>query len=645
MISLFRNFFQSKIGLPIFIGFLVLVGFAFAMADVSGSATFGGLTGDDKIVVVGNDDVSAVEMTSSMNSALRQAQAQNPTITMQQFIDSGALEDQLELIIDRYSIGMFAQDYGLRAGENLVNSELLQISAFQDLTGNFDRATYLAALQRQGITDEILRRDISDGMLAQQILSPAFAAPVMPEAVARQYAALVLERRRGSIGLIPGSEFAPDADPAEEELNTFYSENRSDYVLPERRTLRVATFGADSVTADLEPTAEQIAERYEANAELYDAGERRAVTSFVVPTQEAANALVARIRGGISLEAAAQEAGFNVSPGPLLERDELTSSTSAALADAVFAASEGSVADPARAALGWYVARVDDVEAIPARSLAEVRDDIAGALRREAQMEALAELSSRIEEMVNTGTSLTDVATGLGLEMTSFPDVTANGQVFGSPGQGIPPGLRPILDTAFQMSEGNPQLAELVPGVQFLIFDVADIVESDAPPIELIRDRVVRDWKQNEGNKAAREAADRILAAVRGGTALPEAMRAENAALGRIENVDLRRVDLLANAEQGIPTALVLMFSMAQNSTKILEDSANLGWYVVDLDAIETDPIEDNPDTLTQTREQLTPALVGEYNAQLTRAIRDEVGVERNEEAIEQLRATLTGAR
>jgi len=643
MISMFRNFFQSKIGLPIFIGFLVIVALAFAASDISGSATFGGLTGDDKIAVVGDEGVTNNEMTSSMNSALRQARAQNPTITMQQFVANGGLEDQLELIIDRYSIGMFAQEYGLRAGENLVNSELLQITAFQDLTGNFDRATYLAALQRQGISDAILRRDISDGMLAQQILRPAFAAPVMPEAVARQYAALVLERRRGEVGLIPSLEFAPEGDPTDEQLNTFYSEERSNYILPERRTIRFAGFGADSVTADLDPSAEQIAERYEANADIYDAGERRAVTSFVVPTEEAANALITRIRGGVSLEAAAQEAGFNVSAGELLERDDLAGETSAALADAVFATNRGSVADPARAALGWYVARVDNVETIPARSLAQVSDEIAATLRQEARAGALIDLSSRIEEMVDTGTSLSDVAAEFGLEVTSIPEVTADGQLFGGLGQGISPALRPILDVAFQMDENEPQLAEVVPGAQFLVFDVSDIVESDAPPLAEVRESVVQAWKRSEGNKQAREAADRILAAVREGTDLREAMRAENSALGQVQDVDLRRVELLANAEQGVPPALVLLFSMAQGSTKILEDSNDLGWYVVDLDTIETDPIEDNPETLEQTRTQLTPALINEYNSQLSRAIRDEVGVERNEEAIEILRKALAG--
>ncbi len=643
MISMFRNFFQSKIGLPIFIGFLIIVALAFAASDIGGSTTFGGLTGDDKVAVVGNDGISASEMNGAMSNALDRARDDNPTITMPQFVAGGGLEGELELLIDRYSVGMFAQDYGLRAGDNLINSEILQIQAFRSLTGEFDQATYQAALRRQGITDAILRRDIGDGLLAQQLLRPAFAAPQMPEAAARQYAALVLERRRGQIGLVSSAVFAPEGDPTDEQLTEYYTESRDDFILPERRTIRFAAFGAANVTANLDPSAEQIAARYEQNSDRYDAGERRAISSFVVPTQAAAQALVTRIRGGVSLEAAAAEAGFQVSPGELLDQDGIAASTSAALAANVFAADDGAIVVPARAALGFYVARVDNVERIPARSLAEVSDEIALELRNEARVGALIDLSSRIEEKVDTGTSLTDVATEFGLEVNVIPDVMADGRVFGALQQGISPALRPILDTSFQMDEGEPQLAELVPGAQFMIFDVSDITESAAPPLAEIRDQAVNGWRRAEGAKLAGEAANRILEAVRGGATVTAAMAAEDAELTQVEDIDLRRTELLSAENQRIPAPLVLLFSMARDSTKVLEEGGDAGWFVVDLDTIETDPIEGNEELLTQTREQLAPALVAEYNAQLSRAIREEVGVERNEDAIEALRKTLAG--
>ncbi len=643
MISMFRNFFQSKIGLPIFIGFLIIVALAFAASDISGSSTFGGLTGDDKLAVVGDDTISANEMNGAMSNALDRARDQNPTITMPQFVAGGGLEGELDLLIERYGVGQFAQLYGLRAGDNLVNSEILKIGAFRGPTGEFDQTVYQNALRRQGITDAILRRDIGDGLLAQQILRPAFAAPQMPEAAARQYAALVLERRQGQIGLIPSLDFAPEDNPSDEQLNTFYSDTQSDYILPERRTVRFAAFGAESVSADIAPTPTQIAARFERDADVYGASERRAISSFVVPTEAAAQALVTRIRGGVSLEAAAAEAGFQVSAGGLLNAESMASSLSFAVSEAAFAASEGDILTPAQSTLGWYVARLDDIDVTPARTLAQASDEISQQLQQEALADALEELSSEIEQKVDTGTSLADVAEEFSLEINVVPGLTADGQIFGTPGQGVSPALRPILDTAFQMDESEPQLAELVPGAQFLIFDVEDIVESAAPPLAEVREQVQARWRLAEGNKLAAEAANRILEAVRNGASLTEAMRSENAGLTQVEDVNLRRTELLASQDRNIPPALVLLFSMAQGSTKVLEDGQDLGWYVVDLDTIETDSLEGNEELLAQTRQQLAPALVNEYNAQLARAIREEIGVERNEEAIEALRKTLAG--
>lgn len=121
-------------------------------------------------------------------------------------------------------------------------------------------------------------------------------------------------------------------------------------------------------------------------------------------------------------------------------------------------------------------------------------------------------------------------------------------------------------------------------------------------------------------------------------------MRAENSALDQIESIDLERQALIANAQRGLPTALVLMFSMAEGSTKILEEESDLGWFIVQLDEIDTDISNVEEELLDNTQAQFELALAAEYNAQLVRAIREEVGIERNEEAIEELRNTLAGA-
>lgn len=641
MLTFFRRFFQSKIGLPIFLGFLVLMALAFAAADITGTG-FSGVSGSDRVAVVGGEPIASTELVTATNNALEQVRQQNPTLSMPEFIAAGTLDEVLRQLIDRNAIGLYARQYGLRAGDNLVNSEILQIEAFKSLSGEFDEQTYLAALRQRGLSDAVFRRDLANGLLEDQLLRPALAAPQMPAKVARQYASLVLERRKGEIALIPSTVFAPAGDPSETQLAEWYGKNRAMFMRPERRTLRFAVFGDDTLKVDAVPTEAEIAARYKRDAAQYQASERRAVTAFVVPTQDAAKALAARIRSGTSLEAAAREAGFSASPTDLRDRQALANTTSLAFAENAFKAAQGGVIEPAQGNLGWYVARVDKIERIPARSLAEVRGTIAEALGIEKRNAAIADLVAEIEGEIDSGTALAEVAKAYGLTVETTPALLANGQAFGQPGVQIVPQLAPVLATAFQMEESEPQLAEVVPGKQFVMFEVARLDEASAPPLAEVKEQAIAGWKRAQGAILAKQAADRIAAKARGADGLAAALAAEGKP-HELERIDIERRALLSQRGRNIPAPLVLMFSMAEGSVKVLEGPRNVGWYVVSLADISTNPVESEPGLLEQTRAQLAPTLTEEYRRQAAAAMRKELGTTRDDAAIEAVRKRLAG--
>jgi peptidyl-prolyl cis-trans isomerase D len=193
------------------------------------------------------------------------------------------------------------------------------------------------------------------------------------------------------------------------------------------------------------------------------------------------------------------------------------------------------------------------------------------------------------------------------------------------------------------MEESTPQLAEIIPGQQFVVFEVARIEEAAAPPLAEVREAAIIGWKRAEGAKLARAAADRITTKVRGKTALAAALAAENKPGFERETIDLERRALLAQQGGNVPPPLVLMFSMAQGSVKVLEAPRNLGWYVVSLDAISTSPVDQEPGLVAQTQQQLGQALSDEYRRQATAAMRTELGTTRNAPAIAAVRKRLTG--
>lgn len=642
MISFFRRFFASKIGLPIVLAFLALMALAFAASDISGS-TFGGISNTDRMAVVGGKAIPISDLNTSAANALDQVRQQNPTLTMPEFIAEGGLEEVERQLIDRFAIGEYARRHGLRAGTNLVNSEILKIPAFQGLTGGFDENTYKAALAQRGLNDKLFRRDLESGLLEQQLLGSAVAAPRMPEKMARQYAALVLEKRKGEIALIPSAAFAPAGEPTEAQLAAWYNDNRTRFIRPERRTLRFAVFSAHSLRVNAAPTAAEIAARYQKDAARYQASEKRAVTSFVVPTQDAAKALAARIRGGAALETVAREAGFTTSKIEPREQQALATATSAGLAANVFKAAQGTLADPAQGALGWYVARVDSIQRTPARTLAQATAEITQTLTAERRTAAISDLIAEIEGEVDGGTALAEVAKAYGLTLETTPALLADGTVFGEPRATIVPQLAPVLQTAFQMEESEPQLAEVVPGRDFVIFEVARVDEAAAPPLADVRAGVVAGWKRAQGTLLARQAADRVLAKVRGGTPLAAALAAEGKPGIEREPIDLERRQLLAQQRQRIAPPLVLLFSMAEGTAKTLEAANDLGWYVVALEDVSTLPLDKEPQLIAQTRLELGGALSTEYRRQAVSAMRKELGVTRNKESIAELRKRLVG--
>ena len=641
MLTFFRRFFQSKIGLPIFFGFLVLMALAFVAADISGTS-IGGVSGTDNIAVVGDEPIPNSELVTAANTALEQVRQQNPTLTMPEFMEAGALDEVVRQLIDRYAVGSYASKYGLRAGDNLINSEILQIQAFRSLAGEFDEKTYLAALRQRGLTDVVFRKDLANGLLEDQLLRPALLSPQMPEKIARQYASLVLEQRRGEIALIPSAAYAPAAGPTAAQLTEWYGANRAQFIRPERRTLRFAVFGDDTLKVNAVPTEAEIAARYKRDAAQYQASERRSVSAFVVPTEDAAKALVAKVLGGTALEAAAREAGFSASQTPLRTREEMSGATSFAFAEKAFKASQGSIVDPAKGTLGWYVARVDVIERIPARSLADARGSIAEQLTGEKRSAATADLIAEIEGEIDSGTAMAEVAKAYGLKVETTPALLANGQAFGRPDVQIVPQLLPVLTTAFQMEESEPQLAEVVPGRQFVIFEVARTEEASAPPLAEVKEQAEAAWKRAQGAKLARAAADRIVSKARGKTALGAALGAEGKPF-ELEPINLERRALLAQRGANIPPPLVLMFSMAEGSVKVLEGPRDIGWYVIRLDEIATDPVDKDPGLLQQTRAQLAPTLTEEYRRMAAAAMRKELGTTRNDAAITAVRKQLSG--
>ncbi len=642
MLQIFRKSFGSKLGAGVAMGFLLLLGLAFAAGDIAGNKSFGGAGGGDRVAVVGKGRVDTAEVERAVSRTVENLRREQPTVTLKDFIAQGGFDQVLRNEIDLTAIREFGQKHGMQIGNRLIDSEIAKLQDVQGPDGKVSDQLYKAFLRQRGLTDAQLRRELGNSLMARQLITNADIGVTVPGALAQRYAAIVTERRTGQIGLLPSATFAPKTLPSDSELGTWYANNQKAFVRPERRVIRYATFTDAVLKTVPAPTEAEIAAAYNANKAKYEASENRRVSQLILPTEAAAKAALAETAGK-SLEAVAAAKGLSVAALSPLAKSTLAIQTSQAAANAAFAAPKGKVLGPIKAPLGWVLLRVDTIEGKAGKTLDQARAELLPELTALKRRTALTDFSARIEEEFDNGANLTDVAKELGLTLTESAPLLGNGQVFGQDGKTAPPELARVVTTAFAMeSEGQPQLAEVEPGKQFLVFDVAQIALSAAPPLAEVKQQALAEYQLSKGATAARAAALKIEAMVKKGTDLGAALASLGLPLPPVDQVNLPREQVQQMGQQ-TPPPLAMLFALAKGQVKLMAGPRNRGWYVVKVTDVIPGTVAPNDPRLPQFQQTMARVTSQEYSQQLRAAMRTDVGVKRNDAAINALKTRLSG--
>ena len=643
MLQFFRNFFKSTAGVWVTLGLVGLIGLAFAGSDIASSGSFGGVAGGDRVASVGRGRISTAELAKSATFAVESSRRDNPQITMKSFLASGGLEDVLAQLLDGAAVTAFGESHGIVAGKRLIDSELAKAPALQGLDGKFSEAAYRQLLAQRQMSDAEVRQDIAQTLVSRQVLAPAGFAAGAPDELLRRYVAVMKESRRGQFAALPSAAFAPPGLPTSSELAAWYTAHRNDYLRPERRVIRWATFSESAVKNPPAPGEAAIAARYEANKAQYAASEKRRLTQLIVPTEAAAKAVVAELGHGGSLAGVAKAKGLATATLGPLTREAYAGQSSSAAADAVFAAAAGARVGPLKGGLGWVIVEVAGIERKPARTLADAHSEIAAQLATENKRKALSDLTARIDDEFSKGGALSDAAKELGVSLVETAPLTADGKVYGQPGASAPKELARALQAAFAMeSENKPQIAEVEAGKTFLIYDVTHITAAAPAPLAEVQTDVATAIRLSQGEAKARIAAQKVLAEVRKGMPLAQALAGLGVKLPAISPVQMTRQQL-ASMQGQQPPALGLLFAMAPGTVKLIAAPRNSGWMVVRLDAITPGASPAGDPLIAAITPEMGKLLGREYTEALRRAIRTEVGVTRNETAIKAVATQLAG--
>ncbi len=640
MISFFRRALSSWLVL----GMLGVIMIAFIITGVGSPGAGGVSLFGEWVAKVGNQKLTPEMVEARVQSQLQAERQRNAGIELPAFIAQGGLDRTLDQMINTRALEAFALAHGMASSRRLVDSEIATIQAFRGPTGSFDRGTFLRAIGSAGMTEEQVREDIARDKLVNSLVIPAQGGARASNKMASLYGSLLLEARTGEIAIVPGGAVATGGAPGEAELNTFYARNAIRYTVPETRVVRYALFDRSRFAETVSITEAEIAQAYKADAAKFTGKQTRVFSQAVVPSQQAAQAIVAKARTGASIADAAKAAGADIVTLAPQDEASFAGLTSPAAAKAGFAATTGTVIDAQKTPFGWNVIRVDAINAASSQSLDSVRAQLSETIRQRKMDGALAEFVTKLEDAIADGATFADVAKANGLSVVTTPPITSSGMAPDQPNFRSDSAIPPVIKDAFQAApDDDASVVTLIAGRSYALYDLDKIAPAAPRPLAAIRQQVAADFMADRAAKAAKRVADAILAKVNGGATLAAAIASAGMPLPPARPISARRIDL-AQGNTPVPPPVQLMFSMAKGKAKLLAMPDNQGWYVVHLTGTTPGDARTMPGLMERTQQEMAASLGEEYVAQLASAIRKDVGVERNPSALAALRRRLTGA-
>src|SRR3954447_3877485 len=379
--------------------------------------------------------------------------------------------------------------------DSAVREFVFGIQGFRGMDGQFSQAVFQNFLRSNDLSEarflDLIRADLARQQVAMAVRSGVAA----PDALAKPLLRWLEEQRSVVLVTLPVAAAPEPPAPEAAQLRRFHENSPERFSAAEYGEATVAVLTADLLAREVEVTEAEIAAAYEGRRGQFGTPERRRLAQALVPDEAKAREISAAWTGGADFEAVAAQA--KAAGGEAIELGEVERAGLPVpeLAEAAFAAPEGTVTAPVQSPFGWHVFKVEKVEPGQGRPLAEVHDQLKRDLAQEKAADIAFERANKVEDALAGGATLAEVAKQYGLGLASFR-TDANGLAReGKPVElpVIEASRAPLLKAVFGTEKGAaPRLQETEAG--FVAVEVKDIIAPALRPFETVEPAVRAAW-------------------------------------------------------------------------------------------------------------------------------------------------------
>jgi len=551
--------------------FWVILGLLFLGLGGFGVRNFGGSI--RSIGSVGAIDISVTDYANALRQEIRAIERQTgKPMSMAQAKAIGLDQAVRQRIISRAALDNENKRIGLSVGDGRVRQEVSKISAFQGVSGKFDRQAYIYALKNAGLKpagfEKNIRRDAARRALRDAVVAGATA----PKAYSDTVLAYLAQRRSFIWAPVPRSMLLTGIPvPSAAELQKFYKANAKVFTRPEIRKITYAWLTPQMLAKKIPVDEKALRALYVARKAKYQKPERRRVEQLAYANAAAATAARADIDAGKTTFAAQVKArGLSLSDVDMGEVARGDLGTAAAAA--VFALDKPGVAGPVKTNLGPTLFRVTAITKGHNTSFKQARPELLAAVTADKANQMIADKSTHFDELLAGGATLEDLAKETDMQLASID--------FSSASKGGIANFPAFRKAANAVGAGDyPSITPLADGGVFAL-RLDKIVPPTLPPLAKIRAKVEARWTAQETRRQMLKLAKGLQARIEAGATFASLSLAP-----RQEKLVLRRAFV-----PGAPQALIqTAFKLDKGATAVV--AAANGVYLVKLtDILPPDP-------------------------------------------------------
>lgn len=535
----------------ILIGLLVISFAVWGVADI-----FTGYRGDD-VARVGETEITVEQYRSALQREIQQVSRQfGSYLTMDQARALGLDGRVLGRLMAEAALDDEARSRGLGLTDQVVAESIQADPSFRTPGGQFDRSYFEQVLRSAGYTEGLYVAEQRRRLLRQLIADAVGGAVKAPAVLERAVDRYRNERRSAEYLIVTPAMADPVSEPTEEELRTYFEENKPDFRAPEYRRIAVLHLAPEDLTAGIEVSDEEIRASYDRDPDRFGTPEVRTIERIVFPSRSAAEVALREIEAGRSFEEVAAEAGVSERDrvlGTLTRREVLDRG----IADAAFSLDVDKVV-VVDGTFGPALVRVTAIEKGDQPTFEELREAIRQEIALDRAASRLLDIYDAIEDDRAAGMTLSEIAQKHGLTYREFAAVDRQGMT--------PDGVLVELDDAqtvlaevFRTDVGLE--ADPVKGAldDWTWFDVLEITPGRDRTFEEARAQVAEAWRRERTEAAVAAKAREIAERIRGGASLFDVAGEIGATPGLIGPITRAQID-----EAFGPAAVQLLFTTPQ---------------------------------------------------------------------------------